>query len=177
MCYCGMGGAMRRATWCCGMGASNGGVTVRFTSAAAAYRRWTTRAGVSPATDVPSASTMAEAMFTPTVAIAPVRPWTHAQENAVVEIARSIVTTGRAGIRRIAVVPVRTDGLIDADDNFRADLWRQGQDSEQGCCTGQEQTAHYELVSPERHILDLQHSVTSDVPLSISSIRPWLKDS
>src|ERR1035438_3605661 len=48
---------------------------------------------------VPSAAIIHEAMLTPAVPIAPAGPWAHAQENAVVEVARPIESHRRAFIR------------------------------------------------------------------------------
>jgi hypothetical protein len=45
-------------------------------------------------------------MITPAVAIAPVRPWAHAKEDPVIEIARPIKTHGCASVRRIVIVPI-----------------------------------------------------------------------
>jgi hypothetical protein len=59
-------------------------------------------------------------VVTPAVAIAPVGPWAHAQEDAVIEVARPIITVGRAGIGCIAVVAIGTDRLNpDANTNGR----------------------------------------------------------
>jgi hypothetical protein len=81
-------------------------------TAASADCRWSTIAcismptAVSAARDVTPSSTTAEAMLTPAVAIAPVRPWAYAQEDPVVEIARPIKTAGCAAVRCIVVVAV-----------------------------------------------------------------------
>ena len=61
---------------------------------------------------IPSASTIDEAMATPAVVIAPAGPGAHAQEDAVIEIARSIEPIGRAGIGGIVVVAIGTDRLF-----------------------------------------------------------------
>jgi hypothetical protein len=81
---------------------------------------------------VPSAAIIHEAMLTPAVPIAPAGPWAHAQENAVVEVARPIESHRRAFIRRIVVIPVRTHRLcayIDVD--LRLSRRRQSQPREQ----------------------------------------------
>jgi hypothetical protein len=49
-------------------------------------------------TVIPSSTTVAEAMAAPTVAIAPTRPWAHAEKDAVIEIAWPVKTNGRAGV-------------------------------------------------------------------------------
>jgi hypothetical protein len=61
-------------------------------------------------TGIPASTAIAEAMATPAVVIAPASPWAHAQEDAVIEVPRPVIANGRAGVRRIAVVAVGTDG-------------------------------------------------------------------
>ena len=126
---CGMGSTVGRATArCCGMGVTvgratarrcgMGGTTAGLGTAAGAHGRCATSAigcispstAVSTAFDVDSSAAAAEAMLTPAVAIAPVRPRAHAQEDAAIEIAGSIIAHGCASVRRIAVVAVGTDG-------------------------------------------------------------------
>jgi hypothetical protein len=173
---CGMGGTMRcAATRCRRMGA-----------VATRCRRPTTAIGcisasaVSANADVPSSPTAAEAMLTPAVAVAPVRPWSHAQENTVIEIARPIKAAGCAAVRCIVVIAVGTDGLNTyADDHLRTSRWHQCQRREQSCRTGQKQTAHCEPVSPRGHVFELPHfiilrtfRVRSKVILPVSASRP-----
>jgi hypothetical protein len=87
-------------------------------------------------TGIPSSATIAEAMVAPPVAIAPSRPWTHAQKDAVVKIARPVIPDGRAGIRSVIVVSVRTDGWCAyVDGNLRVSRWQKGQGREQRCRT------------------------------------------
>ncbi len=77
------------------------------------------------AATIASAATVTEAMAAPAVAIAPAGPWAHAQEDAVVEVPRTVKANGRAGVRCIVVVAVRTDGLnADVNHNLRSDRWR-----------------------------------------------------
>jgi hypothetical protein len=93
-------------------------------------------AGVSViAAGISSAAGIDKAMAAPTVVITPAGPWTHAQEDAVVEVARPVITNGGAGIRCIAVVAVRTDRRWTpyADGNLRIRFWRQGQGRKQSC--------------------------------------------
>src|ERR1017187_2245509 len=68
-----------------------------------------------------ASSTIAdEAMASPAVVITPAGPWAHAQKDAIVEVSRPVIPHGCAGIRRISVVAVRTDGLnANADGNLR----------------------------------------------------------
>src|SRR5580658_3520586 len=111
---------------------------------------------------VPASSAAAEAMLTPAVAVAPVCPRAHAQEDAVIEISRPVKAAGCAAVWRIVVVAVGTDGLYAyayANCDLRAGRWHQGQGHEQGCCTCQEQTAHCEPVGPRGHALELPHFV------------------
>src|SRR5580693_138033 len=136
-------------------------------------RCWTTSircvrvSGVSTGADVtasvvPASSAAAEAMLTPAVAVAPVCPRAHAQEDAVIEISRPVKAAGCAAVWRIVVVAVGTDGLYAyayANCDLRAGRWHQGQGHEQGCCTCQEQTEHCEPVGPRGHALELPHFV------------------
>jgi hypothetical protein len=79
-----------------------------------------------------------EAMPAPAVTIAPTAPWSHAQEDAVVEVSRPVITHGRALVRRVAVVAVRTHRLnANVNVDLRVSRWRQGQAREQ-CCTTEE---------------------------------------
>jgi len=86
------------------------------------------------------AATTAEAMTAPAMVIAPACPWTHAQENAVVEVTRPVKSNGRAGVRCIVVVTVGTHRLNpDANDYLRIRRWRiRFQDPERKQC-GREQ--------------------------------------
>jgi hypothetical protein len=54
---------------------------------------------VSTGDDVSSTVGAVKTMLTPTMAIAPVRPWAHTQEDSVIEIAWSIKAAGRAAVR------------------------------------------------------------------------------
>jgi hypothetical protein len=159
-----MGLTMRCVTMCChGM---------------ASYARWATRITMpaSTAGNISSSSGAVEAMFAPAVAVAPVRPWTDAQEDAVIEIARPIKTTGRAAVRCIVVIAVGTDRLnanAHADANLCAGGWRQAQGDEQSCRAGQKQTAHGELTSPVRHTFELPHILSPRTStLSIRTFEP-----
>jgi hypothetical protein len=58
-----------------------------------------------------SAAFAPKAVRTPSVAIAPAAPGSHSEEDAVVEVAGAVVTHGRAGVRRVAVIPIGTSGL------------------------------------------------------------------
>ena len=53
---------------------------------------------VSMSGDISSASSAVEAMFAPPMSIAPTCPRANAEENAVIEITRSIITSGCAAI-------------------------------------------------------------------------------
>jgi hypothetical protein len=66
-------------------------------------------------------------MLAPAMTIAPVRPGTHAQEDAAIEITRAIVATGCASVWRITIVPIDTYRWSYADGNLRVDRWHQGQ--------------------------------------------------
>ena len=111
--YGGMGrspvccGRVRRAMGCatthgCGMGTtcidSTVGPTIivmyyyRCAPCTSTIRRSTT------STVISSSSTAAKAMVGPTVAIAPTRPWAHAEKDAVIEIAWPVKADGCAGV-------------------------------------------------------------------------------
>src|SRR5271163_3809603 len=89
------------------------------------------------ATVISSTAGSDKAMASPTVVIAPAGPRTHAQKDAVVEVARPVITNRGAGIRCIAVVAVRRDGrrTTYGDGNLRIRFWRQGQGRKQSCST------------------------------------------
>ena len=93
--------------------------------------------GRAPRSAVVASSAFAhKAMAAPAVAVAPSAPWAHAQEDAVVEVPRPVIAIGRAGIRRIAVVAVRTARLnADVNHKLRLSRWRQGQAGKQCCRT------------------------------------------
>jgi hypothetical protein len=108
-----------------------GGSMVGCPFAVRVYNRWT--AGVSviahEASVISSAAGRDKAMAAPTVVITPAGPWAHAQEDAVIEVARPVITNRGAGVRCIAVVAVRTDRwwTTYVDGNLRIRFWRQGQ--------------------------------------------------
>ena len=158
-CRC-MRGAMGRATMRCRrMGASCRGITAR--PASVYHRRAaSTIPCVSMTANISSSTAAAEAMLTPAVSIAPVRPWAHAQKDAAIEIAWPIIAAGCAAVGCIAVVAVGTYGRGYADGNLCVDGCHKGQERKHGCCAGQKQGARCELVSPRGHGLDLPHFVT-----------------
>jgi hypothetical protein len=86
---------------------------------------------------ISSAAGRDKAMAAPTVVITPAGPWTHAQEDAVIEVARPVITNRGAGVRCIAVVAVRTDGwrTTYVDGNLRIRFWRQCQRRKQSRST------------------------------------------
>lgn len=110
---------------------------VRCPFAVRVYDRFT--AGISVIADeaagISSAAGGDKAMAAPTVVISPTGPRTHAQEDAVVEVARPVITNRGAGIRCIAVIAVRTDRWWPpyADGNLRIRFWRKGQGRKQSC--------------------------------------------
>ena len=84
---------------------------------------------------IPSSAIVDEAMASPAVLIPPAGPWAHPQKDAVVKISRPVIPHGCAGVWRISIVAVRTDGLnADIDRNLCMSRWRQGQACEQ--CSG-----------------------------------------
>jgi hypothetical protein len=55
---------------------------------------------------ISAASIADEAMTAPTMAVAPVRPRSNAEENSVVEVARSVIPVWCAGVGGIAVIAI-----------------------------------------------------------------------
>ena len=77
---------------------------------------------------IASAPLTGEAMGAPSVTIAPSGPRSHAQEDAIVEIARPVKAHGGAAVGSIVVIAVGAYGLnADANDNLRMSRWRDGQ--------------------------------------------------
>jgi hypothetical protein len=85
-------------------------------------------------------------MTAPAVAVTPVGPWAHTQEDAVVEVPRPVKSIRRAGVWGIVVVAVgafrrrrrrRRRRTADADDDLRVRGWRQNHARQQ--CRGTEQ--------------------------------------
>jgi hypothetical protein len=64
---------------------------------------------IATAAVVPSAAAIPEAMAAPTVAITPTGPGAYAQEYAVVEVPRPVITVGRTLIGRIFKEAVRAN--------------------------------------------------------------------
>ncbi len=60
---------------------------------------------------ISSSAIIHEAMAAPTMAVAIACPWAHAHEDAIVEVARSVISYGCAGVRCIPVIAVRAGGL------------------------------------------------------------------
>src|SRR5580658_1453519 len=151
----------------CGMSLSMSAVGVCRTWAPSTIRRIP-----SPTTagDVASTAASSEAILTPAMAVAPVRPRAHAQKDAVVEISRPVKAAGRASVRRILVVAVGTTRWSQADHNLCLGRWHQGQRRQQGC-TRQKQTAfrefadlefaNPEFADPGARALDLPHKLLS----------------
>jgi hypothetical protein len=125
-----MGDRVRSVAVCRhGMGTGCGRMRVGSSSIVDTYRRCAGRMymirGHAASAGIPSSSAIAEAMVAPAVAVAPTSPWTHAQENAVIEIARAIEADGGARVRCVVVVAVGA-GRLDADDNLGPGCWCQG---------------------------------------------------
>src|ERR1035437_9748318 len=96
--------------------------------ATAAARITATTSHGAAAASITSSAPVAEAMTTPTVAIAPAGPRTHAQEDAAIKVSRPVKSIGRAGVRFIVVIAVRTDGWnADVYDDLSLSHWRQSQ--------------------------------------------------
>jgi hypothetical protein len=90
----------------------------------------------STATMIASAALTYEAVPTPAVAIAPASPWTHAEEDPVVEVPWPVISIRRAGVRRVVVVAISASRWnTDADHDLRRSRWRKGQPRQQCRCT------------------------------------------
>gem|GEM_PF-3853469 len=126
--WCGLGTSLTSIGALCDMGTS-------LTSIGA--WRWSdgpmsTRSGpiISPAiAHVSPSAAMDETMVSPAVAIAPLVPRADAEEDSVIEVARSVESDGSAGVGRIVVVAVGTDRrrASDANDNLRLSWWSEGE--------------------------------------------------
>lgn len=57
------------------------------------------KAAVATAGDVTSATSTVEAILAPAVAIAPACPWSHAEEDPIMEVARPVIPNGGAAVR------------------------------------------------------------------------------
>jgi hypothetical protein len=93
---------------------------------------------------VASAAVTSKAMTAPAVTITPAGPGAHPQENAVVEIARTVVARRCALIGSISVVAVRANGLNpNVHRNLCLRCWRHRQPREQYCGRNQDlESAH-----------------------------------
>lgn len=110
------------------MSAANGVSTTSSVIAATAAR---TTATVVAATAMESAAVAAvisaatiagEAVTAPAMTVAPIGPWTNAEENPVVEVARTVVSVGCAAVWRVAVIAVLADRRATADAYANGDL-------------------------------------------------------
>jgi hypothetical protein len=114
-------------------------VVVRLTTASRAYfpaaaRKIAATGCLSAAATIVSSTTVAETMAAPAVAVAPACPGTHAQEDAAVEVPRPVKAIGRAGVRRIVVIAVRTYGWsVDVNNNLSLSHWHQDKARQQRC--------------------------------------------
>ena len=112
--WCGMGLASRRLS----VGSAIA-VGVHCTSAAVTSMI----GGITAIAVIVSSSAADEAMAAPAVAVAPAGPWTHAQEDAVIEIARPVKANRRAGVRRVVVITVGT-GRLNTNDHLHLRVGR-----------------------------------------------------
>jgi hypothetical protein len=80
---------------------------------------------------IASAAIIHKPMAAPAVTIAPACPWTHAQEDPVIEVPRPVETNRRAGIGRVVVIAIRAYRLhADVNAYLRLCHWRQRHGSE-----------------------------------------------
>jgi hypothetical protein len=115
--------------WCAGLSAAAraGHATTAAGVTAAAAGIVTAIGHAAAAAAISSAAILDEAMTAPAVAVAPASPWAHAQEDAVIEIPRSVKTHGSAGVGRVVVVAPGTDRLnANPNHDLRVGRWRQG---------------------------------------------------
>jgi hypothetical protein len=81
---------------------------------------------------VASSAFTAEAVSAPAVAVSPAAPGSHAQEDAVVEVAGAVITHRRASVRRISVIPVGTNRLnSDVNHDLSVGRWHYSQTGQQ----------------------------------------------
>lgn len=85
-----------------------------------------------------SATALHKAMLTPAMRIAVIGPRPDAKEDAVIEVARAIVSRRRASVGGIAVVAIRAGGRrpakVNADGYLGIDHWSNRKRKEQSCC-------------------------------------------
>jgi len=92
---------------------------------------------IAPAGDIVASASSDEAMRAPAVAIAPVRPWANAEEDAVIEVARTVKAAGCALIGRVLIVAVGAGWRdADIDGDLRVACRREGYAGEQGYGAG-----------------------------------------
>jgi hypothetical protein len=76
---------------------------------------------------------MQTVIYMTTEGVGPMKPWANANENAVIEAFRAVVTGGSAGIRRDVIVTVRTiGGYSDSDANLSIRFWKDSCEGEAG---------------------------------------------
>ena len=81
---------------------------------------------------ISSAAAVREAMGAPAVAVSPAGPGAHAEEDAVVEVARAVEAAGGAGVGSVVVVAPGANGLHpDADHYLSIGCRREGEGGEQ----------------------------------------------
>jgi hypothetical protein len=139
--------------------------------------------GISASATIASATTFDEAMSAPTMAIAPAGPRTHAEEDAVVEVAWAVKAIGRAGVWRVVVIAVlanRLNATADADDNLRLCCRRKGKPCEQ-CCGAEKCFESAHVLTPLRclRLLELRgmpccHDEPSGNSATIRNLNPSL---
>jgi hypothetical protein len=77
---------------------------------------------------IAASAAITEAMFAPSVSVAPAGPGTHTEEDAVVEVSWPVKAIGRAAVGRSFVIAVGADRWnADFDCNLSFSRWRQDQ--------------------------------------------------
>ena len=66
---------------------------------------------------IASTTTTVKAMTAPAVAVSPARPWPHAKEDSVIEVAWSVEAHGGTGVWRVIIIAIGTDRLNPDADN------------------------------------------------------------
>jgi len=91
--------------------------------------------GRASAAVIASAAIIHKPVAAPAMAVAPPSPRSHAEKDSIVEISRPIKPHGRAGIRRVVVIAIRTNRL---NADVEADLGMGCRLDEPGCPQGQQ---------------------------------------
>jgi hypothetical protein len=130
---CGVSAAMRRGV-SCGMSAAMRSAVGHGVSAAVGNGTGMILR-IATAGDIAASAGSGEAMAAPAVAVAPVGPGTYAEEDAVIEVARTVVPVGCTGVRSVVIVAPLADGrTTNVNANLRAAYGNPDPDLRAGRC-------------------------------------------